>query len=92
MKHKEWCPTCLQNERDENGLLTPLALALDAIADCDLDCDCGNDEPGTCLVCCCENALRDLWEKLQQTKSNCKYCKLEKNCPGFSNCPFLQKK
>jgi len=44
------------NERDKNGQLTPMALALDALRNA--DCDCGTDEPGTCLVCRCEAALR----------------------------------
>jgi hypothetical protein len=48
-------------ERDEDGRLTPLAMALDAIRD--HGCDCGEDEPGTCLACLCEAALRDLWEQ-----------------------------
>jgi hypothetical protein len=47
-------------ERDEDGLLTPLALALDAIRD--RGCDCG-EEPGTCITHVCEAALRDLWEQ-----------------------------
>ena len=52
-------------ERDDNGLLTPLAMALDAIAD--YGCHCGNDDLPTgkkCLCCLCENALRDQWEQL----------------------------
>ena len=52
----------MKNERDENGLLTPLALALDAIED--YGCDCGTDEPGTCMACLCEAALKDQWERL----------------------------
>jgi hypothetical protein len=48
-------------ERDDDGRLTPLALALDALRD--RGCDCGEDEPGTCLACVCEAALRDLWEQ-----------------------------
>ena len=50
-------------ERDDNGWLTPLALALNAISD--YGCDCGTDEPGTCLCCLCENALRYQWEQLK---------------------------
>jgi hypothetical protein len=33
-----------------------MALALDAIEN--HGCDCGTDEPGTCLACRCEKALR----------------------------------
>ena len=57
---KNWSQMRL--ERDDNGLLTPLALTLNAISD--YGCDCGTDEPGTCLCCLCENALRDQWEQL----------------------------
>jgi len=45
-----------RNERDEDGELTDMALAMDALVD--LGCDCGVDEPGTCLACICERALR----------------------------------
>lgn len=45
-----------REERDESGLLTAWALAHDALED--HGCDCGTDEPGTCLVCHCERALR----------------------------------
>lgn len=50
------------NERDAEGNLTPLALALDALQD--HGCDCGTDEPGTCLACRCEAALRAQWEEI----------------------------
>ena len=53
--------TKLKDERDAEGLLTPLALALDALED--NGCDCGEDEPGPCLACRCEAALRDLWQR-----------------------------
>lgn len=46
-----------REERDENGELTPWALAFDAIAD--HGCDCGVDEPGTCVACRCARALRN---------------------------------
>lgn len=48
-------------ERDADGMLTPLAMALDALSD--YGCDCGNDEPGTCLACLCETALRSMYEE-----------------------------
>lgn len=45
-----------KDERDENGNLTDMALALDALED--FGCDCGEGEEGTCLPCRCEKALR----------------------------------
>jgi hypothetical protein len=47
-----------RSQRDTSGKLTPLALALEAIEG--NGCDCGTDEPGTCLACRCEDALDDL--------------------------------
>ena len=44
------------DERDQDGLLTPWALACDALRDA--GCDCGEDEEGTCLGCRCEAAMR----------------------------------
>jgi len=45
-----------RHERDAKGALTDWALACDALAD--NGCDCGEDEPGTCLGCLCERAMR----------------------------------
>lgn len=42
-------------EIDHDGLLTDWACAMDAILDA--GCDCGTDEPGTCLGCVCKQAL-----------------------------------
>ena len=56
-----------KNDRDENGELTPLALAIDAIEG--NGCDCGEDEPGTCLACLCEAALKYLFEKLERLEN-----------------------
>lgn len=53
-------------ETDENGDLTPLAIALNAISA--NGCDCGTDEPGTCLACVCEKALKDMHDKLYQRR------------------------
>jgi hypothetical protein len=50
------------DERDADGDLTPMALALSAIAD--NGCDCGVGEEGSCLACLCESALRAESEKL----------------------------
>jgi hypothetical protein len=36
-------------------MLTDFDLAMDALRD--LGCDCGTDEPGTCLACVCQRAL-----------------------------------
>lgn len=55
-------------ERDENGNLTPLAMALNAMSD--YGCDCADDEPGTCLTCLCEQALRDMYMRLLKYKKN----------------------
>jgi len=48
--------TLSRDERGPDGLLTPTAMALDALVD--NGCDCGVDEPGTCLACRCEAAIR----------------------------------
>jgi len=45
-----------RDERDAAGNLMPWALACDALSD--NGCDCGEDEPGTCLACVCERAMR----------------------------------
>ena len=58
-----WWGMDLLEQRDADGNLTPLALALDAIQN--NGCDCGTDEPGSCMACICEAALRDIWERLQ---------------------------
>ncbi len=61
MKESDWLS--LAEQRDAAGMLTPLAVALYAIGD--EGCDCGTDEPGTCLGCSCEAALKDLATKLE---------------------------
>lgn len=53
--------TEIKNQRDANGELTDLALAVDALED--NGCDCGTDESGTCLACRCEAAIKHLWEQ-----------------------------
>ena len=58
-----WWGMDLLEQRDADGLLTPLALALDAILNG--ECDCSWDEPGPCVECLCDVALRDLWERTQ---------------------------
>jgi len=45
-----------KDERDEHGFLTDMALAVESLED--NGCDCGTDEPGTCLACRCEAALK----------------------------------
>lgn len=54
---EEW--KALKDQRGSNGELTPLACALDALAN--FGCDCGQDEPGTCLSCLCEAALKSVY-------------------------------
>ena len=56
----------ITNQRDAAGCLTDLALAVDALED--HGCDCGTDEPGTCLACLCEWALRGLWEDVERLR------------------------
>jgi hypothetical protein len=48
------------NHRDASGNLTPLAQALDCIGG--TGCDCGVDEPGSCIGCVCEAALKWQWQ------------------------------
>ena len=48
----------LMNQRDRDGNLTPLAEAVYALEG--YGCDCGTDEPHTCLACRCEAAIRGL--------------------------------
>ena len=55
-RRADW--VALKGERDEGDSLTPLALAVGAIDGA--GCDCGTDEPGTCLACRCEAAIRGL--------------------------------
>lgn len=62
MTKPDW-PSRIEDERDQHGLLTPLASALCAIRDD--GCDCGTDEPGTCVNCLCESALWSLWVAVQ---------------------------
>ena len=57
----------MRNERDEQGLLTDLALACDALAD--NGCDCGEDEKGTCLSCLCESALKGQKETIKKLRA-----------------------
>src|SRR3990172_687180 len=45
-----------RDERNSYGALTEWALAFDALSD--YGCDCGDDEPGTCLACVCGRAMR----------------------------------
>src|SRR3990172_393384 len=45
-----------RDERNSYGALTDWALAFDALSD--YGCDCGDDEPGTCLACVCGRAMR----------------------------------
>ncbi len=50
------------DQLDAEGNLTKLAMALGALAD--HGCDCGTDEPGTCLGCLCEAALREQFAEI----------------------------
>lgn len=57
----------LRDQRNANGELTDIALAADALVD--NGCDCGEDEPGTCLVCLCEKALKELLDQCEKLSS-----------------------
>lgn len=63
---EEWSSPSMKEQRDASGNLTSLALAINALED--HGCDCGTDEPGTCLACLCEAALRSQWEAQQADK------------------------
>jgi hypothetical protein len=54
-------------ERNEDGTYTPLAMALQALGD--NGCDCGTDEPGSCLGCLCEAALRKVVAELEAMRA-----------------------
>lgn len=56
-----------EHERNEDGTYTPLAMALQALSDD--GCDCGTDEPGTCLGCLCEAALRSVVEEREAMRA-----------------------
>lgn len=55
-----------ENERNERGEFTQLALALQSIAG--NGCDCSNDESFTCLACLSELALGEMVSKLEKTE------------------------
>lgn len=67
--HPEWS-LAFAEQRDANGNLTDLALACNALQD--NGCDCGTDEPGTCLACRCEAALKILYQ--QQVEAHRSAC------------------
>lgn len=54
-------------QQDSQGNLTKLAMALSALID--NGCDCGQDEPGTCLGCLCEAALREQFEEIARLRA-----------------------
>ena len=54
----------MNNERDADGKLTPLALALRAIIEDGCSCDSVDDEPHTCLAGLCADALKDQFDRL----------------------------
>lgn len=63
------------DQRDAEGNLTDLALALHALSD--VGCDCGTDEVGTCVSCLCEQALKGLYEQLESAKAEVERLKCE---------------
>jgi hypothetical protein len=65
----------MAEQRDVDGNLTDLALALNAISD--IGCDCGTDEDESCVCCLCEQALKCLWEQLESAKAEVERLKAE---------------
>jgi hypothetical protein len=57
----------MANDRDASGDLTPLAQALDCIGG--TGCDCGVDEPGSCIGCVCESALKWQWQAGKEARA-----------------------
>lgn len=51
----------VQDERDDYGALTPLALAIRALVD--QGCSCKDNN--RCLPCLCEDALRAEWQRAE---------------------------
>jgi len=49
--------------------MTPCEQAADALSS--YGCDCGNDEPGTCLACLCEAAMRAERTRAERAESEC---------------------
>jgi len=49
-------------QRDGEGNLTKLAQAVDSIIG--TGCDCGTDEPESCIVCLCEAALHEQFDQI----------------------------
>ena len=58
-------------QRDSEGNLTKLAQALDCIIG--TGCDCGTDEPGSCIGCLCEAALHEQFDQLVVACKNIGY-------------------
>jgi len=55
------------DERGADGNLTTLAQALDAISG--EGCDCGEDEPGTCLGHRCEAAIHEQFDEIERLRA-----------------------
>lgn len=60
----------MNKERDGNGELTDLALALEGLEG--LGCDCGTDESGSCVGCLCEAALKSQWSRIAELEAEVK--------------------
>lgn len=78
------------DERGPDGLLTPWALACGALRD---GCGCDYDEPGTCLGCLCEAAMRAERKRAEKAEAErrdlamlvrCLASRLHKVAPGTS--------
>lgn len=72
----------MMEQRDHNGELTNLALALNAIKDA--GCDCEEDEPEICLACLCERALKSQWEDWNKLQNRIiQEYELHEDTPGY---------
>ena len=90
-------------QRDADGNPTLLARAVQVLSDNGFDCEDGEregGEPGPCLACRCEAALKDLWEQLTAPRVNplaamrtCEYCgmKTRITTAGCDHCNFEDK-
>ena len=62
----EWIDA--RDQCDEQGKLTPLALALRKIDECDCKCVIGAERLEPCFPCLCEAALGSLWYEVHSLK------------------------
>lgn len=73
----------MTSERNKNSYLTDWALAADALAD--HGCDCGTDEPGTCLVCRCEAAMRTERKRAERAEAEVAWFAARSGCGVYDD-------